>query len=173
MNRRQFALVTALTVLPFLTGCGTSIKLDRADTDLAGQLESSRFFFVFDDGTESAPDNWDGHINLIWTGDEKRDEIVAVQVHRLLHELNLSGFTLVQEQSESNVVARLKLKSVRFDPIGGWITDDASLTFSATVDDENLGSVVVDEVWVTPKLKWVIDALVLGSRQLWGVEESD
>ena len=141
--------------------------------DLDGQLETSQFYFVFEDGSESAPDNWDGHVNLIWTGDEKRDEIVAVQIQRLLDELRQSGFAFVQNRSESNVVAHLKLKSVRFDPIGGWITDDAALTYSTTYNGAEMGSVVADEVWITPKLKWVIDALVSGSLELWGLQESD
>lgn len=158
-----------MTSLLFLTGCAPNIKLDRAENDLAGQLTSSQFYFVFEDGTDSAPDNWDGHINLIWTGDEKRDEIVAVQIQRLIDELKQSGFTFVQKKDESNVVAHLKLKSVRFDPIGGWITDDAALTYLTTRDGKEMGSVVADEVWITPKLKWVVDALVSGSLELWRV----
>ncbi len=151
-----------------LAGCAPSIELDRAADDLPDRFEDSRFYFTFDDGSESAPDNWDGHINLIWTGDEARDRIVAEQVQRLVDGLEQSGFAFVADLGDSTVVANLRLKSVRFDPLGGWITDDASLTYSSAGADTELGRVVANESGMTPKLKWIIDALLSGSVELWG-----
>ncbi len=165
-------LAASLLVPLLLMGCGTNTRLERTDDGISERFEDSRFFFVFDDGTEMAPDNWDGHINLLWTGDESRDRVVVEQIQRFQDELEQGGFAFVESESDSTVTARLRLKSVRFDPLGGWITDDASVTYLRTDGGSELGNVVADEVWITPKLKWVINALVRGSLELWGQEAS-
>ena len=161
----RFACPVALLCL---AGCGTQTIVNKTDVDLFQRFETSRFFFAFEDGSDSAPDNLDGYINLIWTNDEDRDEFVSEQILRLVDELTDHGFAFVESKDESTVVAKLKLKSVRFDPVSGWITDDAKLTYMNTEDDVEVGNVVSNEVWVTPKLKMVIDSLVRGSLELWG-----
>jgi hypothetical protein len=144
--------------------------VERSDKGRVAQFDSSRFYFAFDDGSESAPDNWDGYLNLIWTGDAKRDQIVGEQIQRLVDELERNGFIFVESESESTVIMNMTLKSVRFDPILGWITDDAKIAYIDASSDIEMGSVVADEVWYTPKLKWVINSLVEGSLELWGQE---
>ena len=160
-------------ILLCLVGCAPSVELERTADDLSNRLDDSRFYFTFDDGSESAPDNWDGHINLLWTGDEARDRIVAEQVQRLIDELEQNGFAFVEDRGDSTVIANLRIKSVRFDPLGGWITDDASLTYSNPDTDAELGRVVANEAGITPKLKWIINALVRGSLELWGRETAE
>ncbi len=156
-----------------LTGCGANIELQRDAGDLSGRLVESQFFLAFDDGSESNPDNIDGYLNLVWTNDEKREAVVAEQVDRLLKELQANGFKFVESKDESTVIANLRINSVRYDPVGGWITDDAAIAYVHTDSSEKLGTVIADEVWVTPTLEWVINALVEGSLELWGVSSPE
>lgn len=168
MNRNAFATIAILASAFLVSGCGASIELQRSDPDLASKFESSEFFLLVEDGSKSKPDNWDGNLNLIWTNDDKRAKIVAENIQMLRSDLEENGFVFVETQIDSSVVANLIFKSVRFDPTTGWITDDARITYLSTDSGKELGTVIADEVWVTPTVKAVFGALVKGSLELWG-----
>jgi hypothetical protein len=168
MHNRPPKIIATLVALPFVAGCGASIELQRGDIDLAEQFESSKFFLVFEGGSGSKADNWLDDQNLIWTNDEKRKEVVAESILYLIGELEKNGFVFVDTKSGGPVLASLRFKSVRFDPMAGWITDGAQISYLSAENGDELGTVVADEGFITPKVKVVFDALIKGSLELWG-----
>jgi len=155
-------------LLSSCAGCGANIELQRGATSLQDALSTSTFYLILDDGSKSDPDNVDGFINLMWTDDQKREAVVAEHIQFLKSELIAHGFNFVSSQDDSTVLANLRIKSVRYDPAGGWITDDASLVYSPTLGGADLGTVLADEIFFTPTVKMVFEALVKGSLELWG-----
>ena len=164
----KIKLGAVLIILLICTGCGTNIQLQRGEIALEEIFESSEFYLEVEDGSRSKPDNLDGYVNLIWTNDEKRERVVAEHIQLLRTELSKHGFVFVETLEESSVCAALKFKAVRFDPIGGWITDDAQISYTGSKNGEELGTVVANEVLITPTIKMVFESLVIGSLELWG-----
>jgi len=162
------ARLTLSMTLAMCAGCGANIELQRGEVSLSETLDTTRFYLKFDDGSTSKPDNLDGYVNLLWTNDAKRVAIVAQHVEYLETELATHGFIFVASAEESTVLANLRIKSVRYDPIAGWITDDARIVYSPTDGGADLGTVVADDIWFTPTVKMVFEALVRGSLELWG-----
>jgi hypothetical protein len=166
--------VIALSVLvATCSGCGANIELQRSDSELGTELATSSFYLDFDDGSQSKPDNIDGYLNFIWTNDATRARLVAEHLQDLQSQLQAQGFRFVTTVKESTVRANLQIKSVRFDPVLGWITDDARIVYASTRDGADLGTVVADEIWFTPTIKMVFDALVEGSLRLWGLKPDE
>ena len=168
MKSTGLILSALLMAVLLCSGCGASIELQRGDIELDQLFDTSKFYLRIEDGSESKPDNWDGHVNLIWTDEKKRAVVVADHIQLLKTELEKSGFVFVDNTDKSSVIANLKFKSVRYDPVGGWLTDDAKIEYTTTLDGESLGTVVADEIWITPTIKMVFEALVKGSVELWG-----
>ena len=154
-------------------GCGTSVELQRGDIALEEIFQSSTFYLDVEDGSKTKPDNWDGYTNMIWTNDKKRAKVVSDHIQLLLDRLKEHGFSFVGKIDDSSVRASLKFKSVRFDPLAGWLTDDAQIAYSDTGSGEILGTVVADEIWITPTVKMVFEGLVQGSLELWGQATDD
>jgi hypothetical protein len=157
-----------LFMLSMCAGCGAHIELQRGAVPVDETLDTSRFYLMFEDGSTSKPDNLDGYLNLMWTSDAKRVAVVADHLQYLKTELKAHGFTFVETAEDSTVLANLKIKSVRYDPVAGWITDDARIVYSPTSGGADFGIVVADEIWFTPTVKMVFEALVRGSLELWG-----
>ena len=162
-------LIALAALVATCSGCGANIELQRSESEQGTELATSTFYLDFDDGSKSKPDNIDGYLNLIWTNDATRAKLVAEHLQELQSQLEARGFRFVATVEESTVRANLQIKSVRFDPVLGWITDDARIVYASTQDGANLGTVVADEIWFTPTIKMVFDALVEGSLRLWGL----
>ena len=167
---KRLAIFCALLLC---AGCGASIELERGDVPLESVFDSTSFYLNVNDGSRTKPDNWDGHLNLLWTNDEKREAVVAKNLEMLLSGLKAGGFQFVDEISDGTVCADLRFKSVRFDPVGGWLTDDARIDYIDLASGETLGTVVADEIWITPTVKMVFEALLNGSLELWGVASEE
>jgi len=155
------------------SGCGANIELQRGESELGAEFATSTFYLDFEDGSKSKPDNIDGYLNLIWTSDVTRARLVAKHLQELQSQLQAQGFRFVTTVEESTVRANLQIKSVRFDPVLGWITDDAKIVYASTRDGANLGTVVADEIWFTPTIEMVFGALVEGSLRLWGLKPDE
>ena len=152
-------------------GCASTTEITPGSIDLKGSLAASVFYLQFEDGSKGNPDNLDGYANLLWTTDKSRAKVVEAHLADLQARLSAAGFKFTQEPTESNTRACLKLKSVRYDPVGGWITDDASLSYTRNTDNVLLGTVTANERFITPTVNAVFDSLISGSLVLWGVEE--
>lgn len=155
--------------IAFCGGCASNTAIERSDEPLQDLFKQTVFHFELDDKSKDKPDNIDGHVNLLWTDDSKRADVVTTNWMELLAKLRTSGFVITRERGESTVHARLKLKSVRYDPVGGWITDDARLEYCRASDGVLLGAVVAKEGLITPTVSSVFESLFDGSLQLWGV----
>ena len=167
----RIAVLSAL--LATCTACGANIEMQRNDPALSGMFSNSKFYLEFDDGSKSNPDNIDGYVNLLWTNDSTREKLVDEYLKFLQSELQANGFNFVSTAEDSSVHAHLRIKSVRFDPVLGWITDDAQVVYTRTDGGAELGTVVADEIWFTPTIKMVFEALVEGSLRLWGLRPDE
>jgi hypothetical protein len=173
MRTAPSRLISSLFVIgvsiTFCGGCASSTAIERSDEPLQDLFKQTVFHFELDDKSKGKPDNIDGHLNLLWTDDSKREDVVTTHWMGLVSKLQASGFVITRERGESTVHARLKLKSVRYDPVSGWITDDARLEYCRASDGELLGAVVAKEKMITPTVSSVFESLFDGSLQLWSV----
>jgi hypothetical protein len=80
----------------------------------------------------------------------------------------MKGFTIQEDSASSTCVGRLTLKSVRYDPVSGWITDAARLEYFRASDGALLGTVDAQDNFFTPTVESVFNALLEGSLRLWG-----
>jgi hypothetical protein len=166
-------LAVLLVAAELIAGCGTNVELQRSDTSLRGDLSTSKFFVSVDDGSKNIPENWDSRLSHKWTDDEKRANAVVENIAYLKEELGKRGFEIVENREDCTVLANLGINSVRYDPLAGWITDDAQIEYVASETGDSFGIVQTDKVWITTTFKVVIDALVKGSVELWSPEISE
>ena len=125
MHHRHTILCLMFSTLPLFAGCGANIELQKGTTELKETLQVSTFYLELHDGSKSRPDNLDGYLNYLWTSDTRRAALVTKHVVWLKEELAKKGFTFVDNIAEYSVHTELTIKSVRFDPFMGWLTDDA------------------------------------------------
>ena len=168
MRRTELLSIILLLGLIAASGCtGITTKVERKTESLPGDLESLSFDLAVKDGSEGKPNNWDGNLNLLWTNDKKRAEVLAEHIEVLVRRLREEGFDFLEDENADVVRATLQVNSVRRDPINGWTTDGATLTFSSGSTGEVFGVVDAVEDWVTPKIGKVFESLVQGSVELW------
>lgn len=166
-NRRFYVLMFGLLVV-FASGCATT-KIDLYSGDGYQLPKKSRINFQGPDKLDTAPDNLDGFINLLWTNNEKKKRVVLSEYHKLQERLKQKGTVIENDKSASDITAILFIKSVRFDPLGGWITDGARVDLFQSSTGEKLASIQSGDALITPSLSGTFKRLGDGVIQFLGL----
>lgn len=153
--------------LALCSACVSAPMVESSDPELRQRHKSERFYLEVHDGSAEIPDNLDGHINRIWTRKAKRDEVVLEAIARLRGGLAAASFNFVEIDTEASVIVRTTFRSVRLDPVSGWIMDGARIDYVSVDSSEILGTVKASDSFITPTVESVVDALIAGSVELW------
>jgi hypothetical protein len=78
----------------------------------------------------------------------------------LAFDLESLGFEIVNESTEAEILALFSIGTVRFDPITGWIADQAFLTLKEAKTGNTLCSFRADVRFITPTVKTLVRQLV-------------
>ena len=101
---------------------------------------------------------------LISAGGKHGESQIPFAVERLAFELRRLGFDVVSDRRSADAIAEFSIGSIRYDPISGWIADEASLVVRAADDDRVLASAFAETRWITPTVRTVIRRLAGGIR---------
>jgi hypothetical protein len=134
-----------------VSGCAT-IKIDRHTLDVNLNFHNKTLSFEELGNVDKLPDNVDGFINLLWTNDEKKKQVIEQHYHLLRARVQYSGVNVVTDSGQSDILGVLLIKSVRFDPIGGWITDGASIELLDSKSNKKLATIRSGDAFLTPSL---------------------
>jgi hypothetical protein len=170
MHRRQdsLALLLLLMTASFF-GCA-SIKVERNIAFDGNDMNSRILHLKIVDNSTSSPDNFDGYINMLWTKDSRKAQAVKSTIDMLRSDLKAYGFQFVDVSEASRIIAQLEIASVRFDPVGGWITDGAVMVYRNRETGEQIGKVIARDTLVTPGLQESFRRITEGTLQLWGIK---
>lgn len=162
-----------ISVVSLLIGCGTTQKITRNIATDNYPTNTSRFYFELIDGSATSADNLDGKLWGLFTTDASARFAAENAIDSFKRIMGRSGFCLVKSRDDSEVIMQLTLKSVRYDPIGGWISDDAWIDYIDSKNGRSIGKVHAKEQFVTPKLETVVGGLFEGSLEFWGLGHSN
>jgi hypothetical protein len=98
-------------------------------------------------------------LNWAWTPTDARNEQVKLATEQLARRLTSAGFAAAAQPANARLVVALELKSIRRDPLAGWISDGASATIAMASDASPVCSIGVGGSFITATLKEVIDKL--------------
>ena len=172
MCKKQIHLLLRLILITVsFTGCA-AIKVER-NTPFNGKETNSKILHLkVIDRSTSSPDNVDGYINKLWTKDPERAQAVKGAIEMLESDLKPYGFQFVDSLEASQTIAQLEISSVRFDPVGGWITDGVVMIYRNRETGEQMGKVIANDTFVTPGLQKSFTRLTEGTLQLWGIQKT-
>ena len=80
-------------------------------------------------------------------------------------ELGAMGFAVVPKKEQADIIALFSIGAVRFDPIAGWIADQAFLEFRDAHTDQIIASYRANSRFVTPTVKAIMKSLMKQVRQ--------
>ncbi len=98
-------------------------------------------------------------LNWAWTPTDARNEQVKLAAEQLAHRLTSAGLAASAQPANARLVVALELKSIRRDPLAGWISDGASATIAKASDASPVCAIGVGGSFITATLKEVIDKL--------------
>ena len=124
-------------------------------------------FVELDENFEKTPELPDGFINQLWTNNDKAKIQVIDEVESYKKLLESSRIKVANSKKGSSVTAKIKMRSVRFDPIAGWITDGAKVIFVDSKTSEVIGEVSSGRQLFTPTLNSVFKSLAIATSDFW------
>ena len=83
----------------------------------------------------------------------------------LSFELAALGFQMVDSQDKADAVALFSIGTVRYDPLAGWIADQAFLVFKDAESGTTLCTLRADTQFITPTVKRITKNLVRAARK--------
>lgn len=152
----SFAVLVAM-----LVACGTTVQhASRASGDGMRRGDSFRMEVV--DGSNRLPvvPILTGNLlNWAWTPSDARNEQVKLAAEQLARRLASEGVAAAAQPASARLVVKLELKSIRRDPLAGWISDGASATINTLPDASPVCAIGVGGSFITAPLIEVIDKL--------------
>jgi hypothetical protein len=85
-------------------------------------------------------------------------------LQRLQHELIGMGFVLVDDPAQADLIAEFSIATIRYDPLVGWIADEANLVFRESGTRQIVASFHADTRWITPRVGTLVDRLAEAVR---------
>ena len=155
----------ALAMLVF-TSCSTQ-KITVAKEVSPSFKKNVSIFVELDENFDKIPELPDGFVNKVWTDNKKAKIVVIEEVERYKSLLKLSSINVADSKEKSSVTATIKMRSVRLDPIGGWITDGVKVTFVDSKTNESIGEVSSGRQLITPSVQSVFTSLVAATSDFW------
>jgi len=116
--------------------------------------------------TSSSTTNINSATNLNMTGNTQTTAIAGgstmsgleqaqISVQKMKFELAKIGFVVVNEPDQADALVDFNIGAVRFDPLAGWIADEASVVFLNN-KGETLAHSIADTRFITPTTNSVI-----------------
>ena len=159
MKRITILIFTSLLVI--LSGCGSATKITTSQNpkNLVGkkihlQLVTSSGAISVSLGAMTSSSSVIAEGNAM--SGEKQAEIAA---QNLAFELRSLGLKLTNSSEDSEVVANFSIGTIRYDPIAGWIADQAFLEFYDS-SGQHILTVRAQAKFITPTVKNIINNLV-------------
>lgn len=165
---RRVALLVAALVL---CACGASVRTAGLQTPSPSpspsQSQSLRSFqrlhLVLKDATGSRSIDLSGLVSggsLLAGGSAKDGQAQTVSAaQRMAFELQVIGFDMVDRPENAELLAEFSIGAVRYDPITGWIADQASLVLRDPQTGRVVFTAFADTRFVTPRVSTLIGRL--------------
>jgi len=167
--------IAVLFLLPLLCGCGTTV---RVNLPMGGQAlrQYPKIYLMMatasgavsvnsaDLGSATATASiHPGGVNASVIGSsigashamsgEAQARLVAQD---LAFELASLGFELVDKKEQADAIALFSIGTVRYDPITGWIADQAFLVFKDAKTGSTISSFKAEPRFITPTTKSIV-----------------
>lgn len=105
--------------------------------------------------------------NMSLTHAMPAQEQVILAAKTLSFELTSIGFNMVDTLENANMIILFSIGTVRFDPVAGWIADQAFLQFKEKNSGRLLCSLKAETRFITPTVKTIINRLVGQAKKIY------
>lgn len=159
MNKATIYTLASLLII--ISGCGSATKITTSQSPgiingkkIHLQLLTSSGVFSISQGDMSS------RSSAITSDSDNREEKHALLVaHNLAFELRLLGLNLTNSPEDSEVIANFSIGTIRYDPLAGWIADQAFLEFQDS-SGQHILTVRAKAKLVTPTVENIVKNLV-------------
>lgn len=150
-----------MTLMILLSGCGSASKITTSQNPKTLIGKKINLQLITSSGAISISAGAMGSsLSVIAGGSamsgEKQAEIIAQD---LAFELRALGLNLTNSQEDSEVIAKFSIGTIRYDPLAGWIADQAFLEFYDS-SGQHILTVRVKAKFVTPTVENIVKNLV-------------
>ncbi|MCK4629272.1 MAG: hypothetical protein KAT56_09730 [Sedimentisphaerales bacterium] len=168
-----------LLILPFLTGCGTTIRRNIPTSGVSLHKYSKLHLMLATAAGAISVNNADlstatgnasfhpgvatasGFGSSVGTSHAMSGSSQALLVAQdLSFELSSIGFQMVDSKEDADAVVLFSIGTVRFDPLVGWIADQAFLVFKNPKSGMSLCSFKANTQFITPTVTTIVKSLV-------------
>lgn len=94
------------------------------------------------------------------TSEKSGSAQTRLALERVEHELLSMGFEVVSDPAEARLRAEFSIGAVRYDPLTGWIADEARLVFRDSASGRVIASYYAETRWITPTVKTLVKRLM-------------
>ena len=154
-------LVTCVALLSLLCGCGVSVR----GTGGVSLRQYPKLYFVLSTATGAVSVNSAAGSSISVSHAMSGSSQAMLVAQDLSFELAALGFQMVDSQDKADAVALFSIGSVRYDPLVGWIADQAFLVFKDAESGATISAFRADTQFITPTVKGITDSLVRAVRK--------
>lgn len=150
-----------LFMLLFIVSCGSSVQTVTGSTN-SYQLSDYNIFLDMKNSTGGSSFSGVVDIDVGIAGGSKYDgKAQTIQAFETIKfELMLKGINIVSNPSNANAIGEFSIGQVRYDPITGWIADQAFLI----IKEKGSGSIILaaraEANFITPTVKNLIRNII-------------
>lgn len=167
MSLSTILTTAAVLIMPLLSACGASLTAVGPKGESQRLRDFNRLYVSVASASGASSVDVATLGGLTSANTKEGLAQIALAKDRLAFQLRRIGFDVVSNPSSADAIAEFSIGAVRYDPLTGWIADEAGLVIRAADDNRVLASVFADSRWITPTVKTVVKRLADGVRKFY------
>lgn len=141
-----------------LSGCTAAVQQAGPNPDIRlREYPNLHLVFGASSGSVSVNSVSDGNVSAAHLSSGEQHAVQALE--SLQFELIALGFNIVPDPARADAIANFSIGGVRYDPIAGWIADQAVLTFKDPRSGGVLAAFRAKSQFVTPTVENIVGNL--------------
>jgi len=157
-------VVMAISLGGLFSGCAATVQSVRTGSK-APLRQSHRLMLVLTDATGSTSASG-ATVAGIASGQLMKGEGQAAQaLNSLQFEMAAIGFQMVNNLSEAQLVGEFSIGQIRYDPLAGWIADQAMLVLKDTATGNTVAMFRAKTSVVTPTVNSLVSQIAKAVKQ--------
>lgn len=167
MNQlRASALLHFFVVLTLCQACGSSVRATRLSPDLQLRAYSPLAVGLVSSSGALSFSGIATH-GIVAANASSGEAQLQLALQSMRFELRAIGFEVLDDTNSAKAIGEFSIGAVRYDPIGGWIADQAFLRIRAKSSGQTVAAYRADGRFITPSVANLVSNVAKAIAKDW------
>jgi len=157
--RKHFKCVYLGLALFYLSGCSATVRHTMSKPNLKLRNFNKVILYLMNNsGSVSFSSANLKNVRSMQIMDGEKQGIIALE--SLQFEMMSIGFDIVTSESDAKAIVEFFIGQIRYDPVGGWIADQAIVKFRERTTGDIIAIFQAKKQMITPSINNIVSNLV-------------